>query len=50
MDAGSLETVAGYDVPEDVLSYITRSVVEGLQFLKVSFIPVSGTCVDADVP
>ncbi|KAL8279585.1 hypothetical protein RQP46_008147 [Phenoliferia psychrophenolica] len=34
MDAGSLETVAGFDVPEDVLSYITRSVVEGLQFLK----------------
>ncbi|KAK4700138.1 mitogen-activated protein kinase kinase, partial [Phenoliferia sp. Uapishka_3] len=34
MDAGSLEKVAGCDVPEDVLSRITRCVVEGLKFLK----------------
>ena len=35
MDAGSLEKVAGCDVPEDVLSRVTRSIVEGLKFLKV---------------
>jgi len=34
MDAGSLEVVAGIDVPEDVLARITRSMVEGLKFLK----------------
>lgn len=34
MDAGSLEKVAGCDVPEDVLSRVTRSMVEGLRFLK----------------
>lgn len=34
MDAGSLEKVAGCDVPEDVLSRVTRSMVEGLKFLK----------------
>ncbi|GAA6060479.1 hypothetical protein JCM10212_007110 [Sporobolomyces blumeae] len=34
MDAGSLEVVAGLDVPEDVLARITRSMVEGLKFLK----------------
>ncbi|GAA5857714.1 hypothetical protein JCM1840_000878 [Sporobolomyces johnsonii] len=34
MDAGSLEFVAGIDVPEDVLARVTRSMVEGLKFLK----------------
>lgn len=34
MDAGSLEKVAGCDVPELVLSRVTRSMVEGLKFLK----------------
>lgn len=34
MDAGSLEVVAGIDVPEDVLARITRCMVEGLKFLK----------------
>lgn len=34
MDAGSLEVVAGLDVPEDVLARITRCMVEGLKFLK----------------
>ena len=34
MDAGSLEKVAGCDVPEDVLSRVTRCMVEGLRFLK----------------
>lgn len=34
MDAGSLEKVAGCAVPEDVLSRVTRSMVEGLKFLK----------------
>lgn len=34
MDAGSLEVVAGIDVPEDVLARITRCIVEGLKFLK----------------
>jgi mitogen-activated protein kinase kinase len=34
MDAGSLEIVAGCDVPEEVLSRVTRCMVEGLRFLK----------------
>ncbi|GJN90943.1 hypothetical protein Rhopal_003957-T1 [Rhodotorula paludigena] len=34
MDAGSLDFFAGCDVPEDVLARITRSMVEGLRFLK----------------
>lgn len=34
MDAGSLEKVAGCDVPEQVLSRVTRCMVEGLRFLK----------------
>ncbi|KWU42012.1 MAP kinase, partial [Rhodotorula sp. JG-1b] len=34
MDAGSLDFFAGCDLPEDVLARITRSMVEGLKFLK----------------
>ncbi|BGP16732.1 hypothetical protein JCM10213_009149 [Rhodosporidiobolus nylandii] len=34
MDAGSLDFFAGCDIPEDVLARITRSMVEGLRFLK----------------
>lgn len=34
MDAGSLDFFGGCDVPEDVLARITRSMVEGLRFLK----------------
>ncbi|GAA5820730.1 hypothetical protein JCM11251_003131 [Rhodosporidiobolus azoricus] len=34
MDAGSLDYFAGTDIPEDVLARITRSMVEGLRFLK----------------
>ncbi|GAA6044553.1 hypothetical protein JCM8097_003734 [Rhodosporidiobolus ruineniae] len=34
MDARSLDYWAGTDVPEDVLARITRSMVEGLKFLK----------------
>lgn len=34
MDAGSLDTLAGCDVPEDVLSRVTATMVRGLRFLK----------------
>ncbi|KAK4048269.1 MAP kinase kinase Wis1 [Microbotryomycetes sp. JL221] len=34
MDAGSLEKMGGFEVPEDVLASVTKSVVEGLKFLK----------------
>ena len=34
MDAGSLDFFAGCDLPEDVFARITRSMVEGLKFLK----------------
>lgn len=34
MDAGSLEKLAGYQVPEDVLARVTASMVRGLKFLK----------------
>ncbi|GAA5821569.1 hypothetical protein JCM3770_006828 [Rhodotorula araucariae] len=34
MDAGSLDFFAGCDMPEDVLARVTRSMVEGLKFLK----------------
>lgn len=45
MDAGSLDFFAGCDVPEDVLARITRSMVEGLRFLKDELkIMHRGTC------
>ncbi|KAM0791557.1 hypothetical protein ACM66B_006004 [Microbotryomycetes sp. NB124-2] len=34
MDARSLDKMAGFEVPEDVLARVTRSVVVGLKFLK----------------
>lgn len=34
MDAGSLEQLAGIDVPEPVLGRVTACVVRGLKFLK----------------
>ena len=34
MDGGSLEHLAGYGVPEEVLARITACVVRGLKFLK----------------
>ncbi|CAH7667216.1 kinase-like domain-containing protein [Phakopsora pachyrhizi] len=34
MDGGSLDKLAGADVPEPVLARVTTSVVEGLRFLK----------------
>ncbi|KAI5123048.1 hypothetical protein M0805_000483 [Coniferiporia weirii] len=34
MDAGSLDTLQGAGVPEDVLAHITQSMVRGLKFLK----------------
>ncbi|KAK4047130.1 MAP kinase kinase Wis1 [Microbotryomycetes sp. JL201] len=34
MDARSLDNMAGFEVPEDVLARVTRSVVLGLKFLK----------------
>lgn len=34
MDAGSLEKLAGYEVPEDVLARVTACTVRGLRFLK----------------
>lgn len=34
MDAGSLDTLNGVGVPEDVLARITASMVRGLKFLK----------------
>jgi hypothetical protein len=34
MDAGSLEGLAGIDVPEEVLARITHCMVRGLRFLK----------------
>ena len=34
MDAGSLDTLLGTEVPEDVLARIAGSVVRGLKFLK----------------
>ncbi|GEM10033.1 mitogen-activated protein kinase kinase [Rhodotorula toruloides] len=34
MDAGSLDYLAGTEIPEDVLAKVTRCMVEGLKFLK----------------
>uniref|UniRef100_A0A0K3CGR0 mitogen-activated protein kinase kinase n=1 Tax=Rhodotorula toruloides TaxID=5286 RepID=A0A0K3CGR0_RHOTO len=34
MDGGSLDYLAGTDIPEDVLAKVTRCMVEGLKFLK----------------
>lgn len=34
MDAGSLDTLSGTEVPEDVLARITHCMVRGLRFLK----------------
>lgn len=34
MDGGSLDKLAGADVPEPVLAQVTGQVVEGLRFLK----------------
>ena len=34
MDAGSLEQLAGYEVPEEVLARVTGCMVRGFRFLK----------------
>lgn len=34
MDAGSLEKLAGYDIPDHILARITSCMVQGLKFLK----------------
>ena len=34
MDAGSLDKLQGYGVPEDVLARVTASMTRGLKFLK----------------
>ena len=34
MDAGSLEQLAGFEVPEEVLARVTGCMVRGLRFLK----------------